>query len=121
MNCRQARWITELQEYNFTLHHKPAKQTSKQTSSQMTDHKGRTTTKTSQCSKPEWFYAWKFGIEGRDIEICRPNHEAMFEKKDGDRVVEKAIAGTRKVGTVSPKLCYQMARMPIRPTRQETS
>ena len=25
MNRRQARWITKLQEYNFTLHHKPGK------------------------------------------------------------------------------------------------
>ncbi len=23
LNCRQARWVTELAEYHFTLHHKP--------------------------------------------------------------------------------------------------
>ena len=52
MNRRQARWITELQEYNFTLHHKPGKTNIKaDLLSRWLDHKrGRMTMKTSQCS-----------------------------------------------------------------------
>ena len=29
LNRRQARWVTEMQEFHFTLHHKPGKQMTK--------------------------------------------------------------------------------------------
>jgi len=53
---RQARWITELQEYNFTLHHKPGKTNIKaDLSRERADHKkGENDTKTPH-AQPEWF------------------------------------------------------------------
>ena len=68
MNRRQARWITELQEYNFTLHHKPGKTNVKaDLLSRRADHKkGENDNEDITMLKPEWFRRMEVGIEGQD-------------------------------------------------------
>ena len=68
MNRRQAQWITELQEYNFTLHHKPGKTNVKaDLLSRRVDHKkGENDNEDIMMLKPEWFRCMEVGIEGQD-------------------------------------------------------
>ena len=57
LNRRQARWITELQEYNFTLHHKPGKTNIKaDILSRRADHnRGENDNEDITMLKSEWF------------------------------------------------------------------
>ena len=98
MNRRQARWITELQEYNFTLHHKPGKTNVKaDLLSRRADHKkGENDNEDITMLKPEWFRHIEVGIEGQDKDFVERINETMLKKKRIDRVVEKAIAGKEK-------------------------
>ena len=71
LNRRQARWITELQEYNFTLHHKPGKTNVKaDILSRRVDHKrGENDNEDVVLLKPEWFRRIEVGVEGKDAEF----------------------------------------------------
>src|SRR5882762_8135200 len=98
MNRRQARWITELQEYNFTLHHKPGKTNVKANPlSRQSDHKrGENDNEDITMLKPEWFQRMEVGIEGQDKEFIEQIKEVMMKKRVINRVVEKALAGKEK-------------------------
>ena len=57
LNRRQARWVTELGEYNFTMHHKPGKMNIKaDILSRRVDHnRGEDDNKDITVLKDEWF------------------------------------------------------------------
>ena len=98
MNRRQARWITELQEYNFTLHHKPGKTNVKaDLLSRRSDHKrGENDNEDITMLKPEWFRHMKVSIEGQVKEFVEQINKAMIKRKMVNRVVKKALAGKEK-------------------------
>ena len=98
MNRQQAHWITELQEFTFTLHHKPGKTNIKaDLLARRSDHmRGENDNKNITMLKPEWFRHVEVGIDGQDKDFIEPIQEAMLKKKIVDRVVKKALTGKGK-------------------------
>src|SRR5277367_1375022 len=91
LNRRQARWTTELQEYNFTLIHKPGKTNIKaDLLSRRTDfERGENDNENVVLLKPEWFLcSQEFIFEASDSTFI----QRIRGKKDKvDFVVRKAI------------------------------
>ena len=73
MNCRQAQWITKLQEYNFTLHYKPGKTNIKaDLLSRRSDHKrGENDNEDITMLKPEWCRCMEVSIDGQDKDFIK--------------------------------------------------
>ena len=107
LNRHQARWITKLQEYNFTLHHKPGKTNIKaDLLSRRADHKkGENDNEDITMLKPEWFRNMEVSVEGQDEILVEQIKATMMKKKMVDRVVEKAIAGNEKGWEQLTPLC----------------
>ena len=93
LNRRQARWVTELGEYNFTMHHKPGKTNIKaDILSRRADHnRGEDDNKDVTVLKDEWF---------RRIETIRKKEIEEETKKEAEEFIEKVAEeleeGTRR-------------------------
>ena len=82
LNQRQVRWVTELGEYNFTMHHKPGKTNIKaDILSRRADHnRGEDDNKDVTVLKNEWF---------RRIETARKEEIAGETKKEAEQHIGK--------------------------------
>ena len=82
LNRRQARWVMELGEYNFTMHHKPGKTNIKaDILSRRADHnRGEDDNKDVTVLKDEWF---------RRIETVRREEIAEETKKEAEQLLKK--------------------------------
>ena len=98
LNRQQVRWITKLQEYNFTFHHKPGETNIKaDLLSRQLDHKrGENNNEDVTMLKLEWFQCIEIGIEGQDKEFVEQIKEATMKKKVINTVVKNALAGKDK-------------------------
>ena len=90
LNRRQARWVTELADYHFTLHHKPGALHQKpDLLSRRADHeRGANDNTNVVLLKPEWFRAHEIAIDHND-DIIRRIKRSRGNK---DRIVIKALA-----------------------------
>ena len=82
LNRRQARWVTELGEYNFTMHHKPGKTNIKaDILSRQADHnRGEDDNKDVTVLKNEWF---------RRIETIRREEIAEETRREAEQHLKK--------------------------------
>ena len=71
LNRRQARWVTEMQEFHFALHHKPGKQMTKADflSRRAGHEKGENDNEEVIVLKPEFFRSLEFPVEAVDGQI----------------------------------------------------
>jgi len=95
LNRRQARWVTELADYHYTLHHKPGKQMAKaDLLSRRSDHDhGKSDNTDVTLLKAEHFRANSFTLEGLDqtlIDQIKECHDSQ------DPAVIKAITNKEK-------------------------
>jgi Txe/YoeB family toxin of Txe-Axe toxin-antitoxin module len=95
LNRRQARWVTELADYHYTLHHKPGKQMAKaDLLSRRADHDHRKSDNTNvTLLKAEHFRANHFSLEGLDqtiVDQIKACHDSQ------DTAVVKAITNKEK-------------------------
>ena len=95
LNRRQARWVTELADYDYTLHHKPGKQMAKaDLLSRRSDHDhGKSDNTDVVLLKPEHFRAHSFNIEGLDEDIITQIKEHYDAQ---DTAVVKALTNKEK-------------------------
>ncbi|GJF00540.1 hypothetical protein PsYK624_168330 [Phanerochaete sordida] len=89
LNRRQARWLTELADYNFTLKHKPGRLHQKpDLLSRRADHnRGEHDNENIVLLKPQWFCTHEFTVD-LDDDILRRIKRSRGNK---DRVVAKAL------------------------------
>ena len=94
LNRRQARWLTELADYDFTLQHKPGRTHLKpDLLSRRADHeKGEKDNEDITFLKPEWFRAQEFSLDQED-EIL---HRIKRSRGNKDKAVIKALANKEK-------------------------
>ena len=90
LNYRQARWVTELVEYDFKLFHKPGSQMTKaDLLSRRADHeRGENDNSNITVLKPEWFIH-EILVESLDSEFVK---RIMKARSSMDRVVKLALA-----------------------------
>lgn len=95
LNRRQARWVTELADYHYTLHHKPGKSMAKaDLLSRCADHDhGKTDNSDVTLLKAEYFRATSFDLEGLDVDITT-QIKWFYDSKDS--AVVKALANKEK-------------------------
>lgn len=98
LNRRQAWWITELQEYDFTLHHKPGKTNIKaDILSRRADHKrGEKDNENVVLLKPELLRRMEVEIKASDNEFVKRIKEATRSSRRIDRVVEMMLVNKEK-------------------------
>ncbi|CDO72200.1 hypothetical protein BN946_scf184970.g52 [Trametes cinnabarina] len=92
LNRRQARWVSELANYQFTLHHKPGKTNIKSDLlSRRADHdRGDNDNADVVVLKDEWFQrVTEYRLEGEEEDILR---RIRRNRGNRDRTVEKALA-----------------------------
>ena len=84
LNRRQARWVMELGEYNFTMHHKPRKTNIKANIlSRQADHnRGEDDNKNVTVLKDEWF---------RKIETVRKEEITEETRKEAEQHLERIM------------------------------
>ena len=84
LNWRQARWVTELGEYNFMMHHKPGKTNIKADIHlrQVDDNRGEDDNKDIKVLKDEWF---------RRIETIWREEIAEETKKEAEQLLERLV------------------------------
>ena len=89
LNRRQARWVTELGEYNFTMHHKPGKTNIKaDILSRRVDHnRGEDDNKDVTVLKDEWF---------RRIETVRREEIAEETRREAEQLLKKLFPDLEK-------------------------
>ena len=89
LNRRQARWVTELADYHFTLKHKPGKLNGKpDLISRRADHnKGQRDNEDIVLLKPEWFRAHEFSMAISEDVLQRIKRS----RGNKDRIVVKAL------------------------------
>lgn len=88
LNRRQARWVTEMQEYDFTLHHKPGKTMTKADAlSRRAGHdKGQSDNENVTVLKEEWFRTLSIESDQDLLNRIRKVH------KNRDKSVAKALS-----------------------------
>jgi hypothetical protein len=89
LNRRQARWIMELSQFDFTLHHRPGALNCKaDLLSRHADHnQGKDDNKDVVLLKPEFFRATEFVVEGLDEKLI----EEIKSAKQLDTSVKLAL------------------------------
>ena len=95
LNRRQARWVTELADYHFTLHHKPGKSMAKaDLLSRRSDHDhGKADNSDVTVLKAEYFRASSFDLEGLDDDIVTQIKQLHDSQ---DSAVVKALANKER-------------------------
>jgi RNase H-like domain found in reverse transcriptase len=95
LNRRQARWMTELAEYHYTLRHKPGKSNVKpDILLRRPDlERGEKDNENIVLLKPEHFQQQEFVFQSLDDDFLTRIKASSSAK---DRVVEKALAGKEK-------------------------
>lgn len=95
LNRRQARWVTELANYHFSLHHKPGKLNGKgDAMSRRADHDhGEGDNDGIVVLKEEWFRREEFEVEGEAKEIL---DRIRRNRGNKDRAVAKALANKER-------------------------
>ncbi|CAK5281960.1 unnamed protein product [Mycena citricolor] len=98
LNRRQAQWITELAEFNFTLRHRPGALNRKaDLLSRRADHdQGKNDNKDVTLLKPEFFRSQEVTFEGQDQQLI--NEIKAIRSIDGSvkAAVEKSLVGWKK-------------------------
>ena len=95
LNRRQARWVAELQEFHFTLHHKPGKAMQKADflSRRAGHEKGERDNENLILLKPEFFRAHYHDVRAESDDIMRRIKRAA---KNRDKLVERALVNKEK-------------------------
>src|ERR1700756_1946904 len=91
LNRRQARWATELSNYDYTMNHKPGKQMLKvDLLSRRADHyQGKDDNQNVVLLKPHHFRVQAYDVEGLDRDIMT---QILQYKANKDKAVVKALA-----------------------------
>ena len=95
LNRRQARWILEMQEFHFSLHHKPGKAMAKADylSRRAGHEKGENDNENVVLLKPEFFRAAHHSVNAISDEIM---HRLKRAAKHRDKMVERALVNKEK-------------------------
>ena len=103
LNRRQARWVSEMQDYNFTLHHKPGSQMTKaDLLSRRAGHdKGEKDNEDVVLLKGELFRSVEITLEGSEKGFLE-RIKAAYKRRD--RVVSKALLVHDKEWTINDQI-----------------
>src|ERR1700749_3853067 len=100
LNRRQARWVTELSQYDFTLHHRPGAMNRKaDLLSRRADHnQGKDDNKDVILLKPELFRAMELALEAVDQKLIDEIKASKHIDKSVQLALEKSLPGWKQDG-----------------------
>jgi len=102
LNCRQARWMTELSEYDFTLHHRPGALNRKaDLLSRRADHdQGKNDNENVTLLKPEYFRVTEFEIESVDKDLISQIESVKKIDTSVKLALEKSLPDWKREGNL---------------------